>query len=59
MFLDGRYWTIEPTQPGPGRNSITGTIQLVTDALADFRMKDGHRYAFTPAPPDYEPPVCY
>jgi hypothetical protein len=59
VYLDGRYWTIEPPQPGSGANTTSGVVQLVARHLAYFRVDGGPRYAFAPAPPDFRPPPCY
>ncbi len=56
-YFDGRYWVIDPTQPGRG-NSLQGFMTLVTRGLAQFRGARQH-YAFKPAPPSFVLPVCY
>lgn len=57
-YIDGRYWVIEPPQPG-GPNFVSGYAQLVTDHELSFRGNDGSRYTFKPAPESFSPPLCY
>lgn len=58
-YFDGRLWIIEPERPYQGGNYITGTMQLVTENVAQFSGSGGRQIAFEPAPSRFTPPPCY
>jgi hypothetical protein len=63
IYLDGRFWLTEPlgamaAPAGWGEPLDEGVITLEAPDRAVYLSQGGDQVEFTPAPEDYEPPLC-